>query len=220
MNIRFRRPVWAAAIAASALAPGIGMPLHAQGSRVSGIVRVPDVGITGVVVYLVPAGGAPALLAPVSAEFDQRNLQFVPTIVVVTPGSSIVFRNSDAIMHNVFHPERHLAGFDLGTYPSREARSVTLSEEGAYLILCHVHPEMVAYVVVVASPYSTVTDEYGNFQVEDVAPGRYFVRTWHRRLKTHEQRLTIAARSSAVVDLPLTLGAPTEPRALLRTDRP
>ena len=222
MSTCHHRPAFVAFLAALALslAFGPGAPLAAQGTRVRGTVTVPDPGVTGVVVYLVPVGAAFPAVPPASTQIDQRDLQFVPRVVAVSPGSSVVFPNSDAVMHNVFHPGKRLTGFDLGTYPEREARSFTFAEEGAYLILCHVHPEMAGYVVVVASPYRTVTDDDGGFQLDGVAPGLYSVRTWHRRLKSHEQVVTVGAEASARVAITLTLGAPSEPRALPRTDRP
>jgi plastocyanin len=137
--------------------------LAAQDGMVSGTVTAPAPGMGGVVVYLIRAGSArvPAI-APLSAQIDQRNLQFVPRVITVSPGSTVSFPNSDPVMHSVFHPSTHAGGFDLGTYPQGERRSFTFDNEGAYVIFCHVHPEMVAYVVVVASPYRAVTDDDGS----------------------------------------------------------
>jgi hypothetical protein len=98
-------------------------------------------------------------------------------------------------------------GFDLGTWSPGESRSFTFGAEGAYVILCHVHPEMVGYVVVVASPHRAVTDDHGRFRLEGVAPGTYRLRTWHRRLQTREQRVTVATSGSARIELSLRYGS-------------
>jgi plastocyanin len=191
--------------------------LAAQDGMVSGTVTAPAPGMGGVVVYLIRAGSArvPAI-APLSAQIDQRNLQFVPRVIAVSPGSTVSFPNSDPVMHNVFHPSTHAGGFDLGTYPQGERRSFTFDNEGAYVIFCHVHPEMVAYVVVVASPYRAVTHDDGRFKLDGVVPGTYHLRTWHRRLRTQDHLISVAANGAVRVDLTLKYGFPVEPRATVQ----
>jgi plastocyanin len=190
--------------------------VDAQSGTVHGVITAPDAGITGIVVYLIPtATTASSAAPPLTAEMDQRDLRFVPRVIAVTPGSTVFFSNSDPVMHNVFHPLQH-GGFDLGTYPQGERRSFTFGEEGAYVIFCHVHPEMVGYVVVIASPYRAVTDDEGRFRITGVAPGTYSLRTWHRRLRTHDQLLSVPAKGAVRVDLQLVYGSPAEPRAVER----
>ena len=139
------------------------------------------------VVYLVPlgsrAGAGPSKSGgpPETVVMDQVSLRFQPPVVAVPTGSTVQFLNSDPIMHNVFSPSRRGADFDLGTYPAEESRPYTFNEPGAYLLLCHVHPEMAGWVIVVAGRGFATTDETGAFAIRDVAPGRYEVRAWYRR---------------------------------------
>ena len=186
---------------------------RAQSGVIDGTVTVNSVRVPDVVVYLIPdaASGARSV-TPLKAEMDQRALRFVPRVVTVTPGSTVVFSNSDRVRHNVFSPTQRSNGFDLGTWPPGESRGFTFGAEGAYVILCHVHPEMVGYVVVVASPHRAVTDDRGRFHLEGVAPGTYRLRTWHRRLQPREQRVTVTRSGSARIELSLrygTAGVPT-----------
>ncbi len=203
-------------VVAWALAASLGaIPLGAQGDgAVAGSVTVPGPGLSGVVVYLVPARGTRSTPPrPFATQIDQRDLRFVPRVIAATPGTTVSFPNSDPVMHNVFHPsERAGGGFDLGTYPPGEARSFTFRSEGAYVIFCHVHPEMVAYVVVIASPHRAVTDEHGAFRIDSITPGTYYLRTWHRRLRTNEQIVRVSANGVTRVVLPLKFGFPVEPR--------
>ncbi len=174
----------------------------------------------GVVVYLIstaPASMPPS--APLTAEIDQQGLRFVPGVIAVSIGSTVSFPNSDPVMHNVFSPSRGSRGFDLGTYPQGERRSFTFDDEGVHVIFCHVHPEMVGYVVVVASPYRTVTDDHGRFTLAGVASGQYHLRTWHRRLRTQEREITVADNGAVRLDLTLEYGVPSEPRSTQRRPR-
>jgi hypothetical protein len=139
-------------------------------------------------------------------------------VIAITPGSTVSFSNSDAIMHNVFSPRQSSGGFDLGTYPQSERRSFTFQEEGAHVILCHVHPEMVAYVVTVDSPYRAVSDSAGRFRIEGVAAGTYRIRTWHRRLRTFERLVVVPENGDVRLDLSLAYGSPS-PGSTQRPDR-
>jgi protocatechuate 3,4-dioxygenase beta subunit len=72
---------------------------------------------------------------------------------------------------------------------------------------------MVGYVVVVASPYRAVSDDHGRFRLDGVAPGTYRLRTWHRRLETHEERVTVPDSGAVRVDVRLNYGKAAEPTA-------
>jgi plastocyanin len=157
----------------------------------------------GAVVYLVSETGrtyAPPLIPPV---IDQFQLRFQPPVLAVTPGTSVEFRNSDPILHNVFGPEGPGDGFDLGRYPRNESRSHSFSELGAHVILCHVHPEMVAYVVVVPTPYNAVVDQRGWFRIEGVEAGRYTIRVWQRGMKPFSRQVDV--RDGTVLTLSIEL---------------
>jgi hypothetical protein len=57
--------------------------------------------------------------------------------------------------------------------------------------MCNVHAEMSAYVVVVDNPYFGVTAKNGSFTINNVPPGTYKLKTWHEKLKTVEQDVTV-----------------------------
>ncbi len=181
---------WAAALGAAATLAAPAR-LEAQLGAVEGVLTSRTAVVSGAVVYLVPLEG-PAVSRPLdSALVDQRNLRFVPRVLVVTPGTAVTFRNSDPIMHNVFSPGGVGADFDLGSYTGAEVRRQVFGELGAYVILCHVHPEMAAYVVVVPTALSAVADDAGRFRITGVPPGRYVLRLWHRHLRDPERAIAI-----------------------------
>ena len=163
--------------------------LPSQGGTVAGQLRA-EIRAVDAVVYLVPVDSAP-LPPPAQATIDQRELRFVPRVVVVPPGSTVDFLNSDALLHNVFSPPRPGPGFNLGVYPLAEHRSHLFAEEGGHVVLCHVHPEMLAYVVVLPSPYWATADPEGRFRLDSIPPGRYRVQVWHRRLEFPGQDITV-----------------------------
>lgn len=191
---------------------------HAEGRAQSGAIRGTvvvahsSVAIADAVVFLVPMTPGVAVAGPIAAAMDQRDLRFIPRVITVTPGSTVSFSNSDRVMHNVFHPLRGGGGFDLGLFGQGERRDFTFNQEGAYVIFCHVHPEMVGYVVVLATPWRAVTDDSGRFAFANVPAGSYVLRTWHNRFEDHGEQVSAAAGESVRLAVSLTRGAPGEPR--------
>jgi plastocyanin len=187
--------------------------LCAQDGTVGGTITAAKVRVADVVVFLVPVARAtqPGAVA-IEAEMDQRSLKFVPNVVVVSPGSTVSFTNSDRVMHNVFHPPKGGGAFDLGLFGPGEKRAFVFKNEGAYVVFCHVHPEMVGYVVVVDTPWRTVSDDSGHFAFGKVPAGNYVLRTWHGRFEEHQQTVAVGAGEHANVEIVLTHGAPGEPR--------
>lgn len=183
------------------------LPSHAQG-RVEGTIRSRDGAVPDAAVFLVPVG-RDATLRIGTDRIDQVDLQFVPRAVVVTPGSTVEFPNSDVVMHNVFHPGPGTRGFDLGTYPQTEARNFTFTDPGIYVMLCHVHPEMVGYVFVVPSMWRAATDRDGAFSIPDVPPGEYRLHVWHRRYADADLPVVVRTDTPTVVS---PLVAPAERR--------
>ena len=186
---------------------------RAQSGTISGTITTANGAVADVVVFLVPAASsAPVVAAPIGAEMDQRSLHFVPRVIVVSPGSTVAFTNSDRVMHNVFHPPKGGNIFDLGLFGPGERRSFAFTGEGAYVVFCHVHPEMVGYVVVLATPWRAVSDDGGHFVLENVPAGSYLLRTWHGRFEDYRQQVVAGAGERTQVDISLARGNPNEPR--------
>jgi hypothetical protein len=119
--------------------------------------------------------GSPILL-------DQINLTFVPHVLPVIVGTTVAFPNSDEIRHNVFSPGP--PRFDLGTYPQKTTKYHLFDRPGVWTMLCNVHAEMSAYVVVTETPYFAKTDKDGKFVLKDVPPGKYTLKVWHEKTKS------------------------------------
>jgi len=132
---------------------------------------------------------------------DQVDLAFVPHVLPVQVGTTVEFLNSDAMLHNVFAPEKCAERFNLGSWPQGQTREYTFKQPCAATILCNVHPEMEAYVVVVPTPYFAVTDDSGAYTIENVPDGSYTVKVWHPKLKETSVEVTVEGDTELVVEL-------------------
>ncbi len=143
---------------------------------IGGTVVVGERPIPDAVVWL-EAPDAPRPSSPVPAVLEQRQLQFVPHVLVVQVGTEVRFPNDDRVFHNVFsyHEGKR---FDLGLYPVGAVKDVDFNQPGLSRIFCNIHPQMAAYVMVVDTPYFAVTDEAGRFAIDHVPAGSYPYHAW------------------------------------------
>ena len=128
---------------------------------------------------------------------DQKNLVFVPHILPVVVGTTVDFRNSDSVLHNVFSPDKCADKFNLGSWPQGQSRSYTFKQPCAANLLCNVHPEMEAYIVALPTPYFAVTDKTGAYVIKDVPDGAYSVKVWHPKLKETTRPVTVSGATAA-----------------------
>ncbi len=134
---------------------------------------------------------------------DQYNLTFVPHVIAIQKGTTIDFPNSDLVRHNVFSPPDCCMQFNLGTYDVGVVKHVTFDEAGEIPLLCNVHAEMSAFVLVLENPYFSVTGRDGAFKIENVPPGTYKLSAWHEKLRTVTKDVTIETEKTTSVDFQL-----------------
>jgi plastocyanin len=198
MMIRTLFQVRVSRIALLLLTASAGRALASGGTITGEVIATPAKFRSDVVVHLGKVEGEhkpPA--APVT--LDQKGLRFVPRVLAVMKGTTVRFLNSDSVAHNVFTPDGET--YNLGSWPKGESKNHAFNQTGAYVQLCHIHPEMIGYVVVVDSPYFAVTDANGKFQIDHVPPGTYTVHAWSERLPEVTQSVTVAAGSPTSVHI-------------------
>mgnify|MGYP003601823253 FL=1 len=178
----------------------------------------------------VTGSGAPAADAVVSlhspaavaatragrATIDQRASQFVPRVTVVTVGTPGVFPKSDNVSHQVesFSPAKR---FELPLYAGKPAAPVVFATPGVVELGCNIHDWMLAYVVVLDTPYHAITDARGQGRI-DAPAGTYTLRVWHPSLKggtVHEDRIVLA---DAPVERAVSLSLVATPEATAPAD--
>lgn len=135
-------------------------------------------------------------LRPATVRMDQRNEQFVPRVLAVTVGTSVLFPNNDRTFHNVFSLSRART-FDLGRYrPGRTGRPVLFDRPGIVPISCDIHTHMSAYILVFSHPFFAVSDVEGRYQIEGVPPGTYSLRVWSELGSAAPRSVTVTDEGS------------------------
>jgi hypothetical protein len=116
----------------------------------------------------------------------------VPHVLVIQAGTTVEFANSDPLAHNVFSissPKR----FNLGLYGRGTSRRIRFDQPGIVKLLCNVHQEMAAFIVVVKSPYFARTAADGSFRIDSVPAGRHQLRVWHEEMDERSYEIAVAA---------------------------
>jgi hypothetical protein len=122
-------------------------------------------------------------------------------------GSVVEFPNRDPFFHNVFSLFEGKR-FDLGLYEEGTTERATFDRPGVCYIFCNIHPEMSAIIVVLKTPYYSVSNSAGEVVIPGVPPGRYEVEWFQERclpevLKKASREVTISENDRALgsVDL-------------------
>ncbi len=180
------------------LALAVSAALAAAPGAVRGKVTVRGVKTNADVVVTLEAPGLK--LEPPAEPFkiDQKGFRFIPHVTVIQTGSAVRFLNNDNEPHNVYSPEGR---YNLGTWPTGDTKDHTFTKPGIYTQLCNVHPDMLAYVVVVDTPHFAVTDAAGAFLIRNVPPGKYRLVAWQEKKDGLEQDVEVVAGVPLKLDL-------------------
>lgn len=143
--------------------------------------------------------------------------EFVPRALTVPVGSTVRFPNEDVILHNVFSVSGKNR-FDLGLYRRGDGKSAIFEHPGVVRVFCNVHQSMVAYLVVVDTPFFTTPDADGNFRLGSVPDGPGTLTVWHERAQPFSRQLTLPL--SEPLEVELEVSKPRVPRHTNKFGKP
>jgi plastocyanin len=109
---------------------------------------------------------------------DEMRMRFVPRVMVVTAGDSVMFTNLDSLYHNAFSVSS-ARRFELGRMPPGTVETVTFDHPGVINLHCEIHPEMIGYIVVLPHRVYARPDSLGSFKLPNLPRGHYVLHTWH-----------------------------------------
>ena len=165
------------------------------------LVLSPSQGIQNAVVVLHGvAAGVKAPRVPTTAKMDQKACVFVPRVVVVPAGGTVEFLNSDRLLHNVRSDAKENRPFNRAQ-PHARTIAMTFKSPEILRVDCDLHSWMRGWVVVAEHPFYAVTNENGEFVLENVPPGKYTLQVWQERLGKVTQELVVGDKGSTTVSV-------------------
>ena len=148
-------------------------------------------------------------------EIDQKECRFDPHIQIVPVGEILTMLNNDKATHNVhiFGTKKNNTSVNRQQTKTRKKmrlsrEGVAKAPEGPIEVKCDIHGWMKAWVAYVPHPYFAVTNEKGEFTLEDVPPGDYKLGYWHEACGTNNKepvKVTVAAGGEVKQDFTLKL---------------
>jgi len=151
------------------------------------VVDADGVPVPEVAVFIEQDGVSAQRAAPASAIMDQRDQQFVPHVLVVQMGASVLFPNNDTIGHHVYSFSKP-NDFVLPLYTGDPHDPVTFNHDGVVMLGCNIHDHMLGYIVVVDTEIFGLTDASGRVSLRVADSARsYVVNIWSPRIRDGEQ---------------------------------
>ncbi|HVT59220.1 MAG TPA: hypothetical protein VHR45_12550 [Thermoanaerobaculia bacterium] len=145
------------------------------------------------VVYFEPAVPSRAMRPPETPfKMVTRHKEFEPLILALPRGSRVIFPNEDPILHNVFS----VSGgnqFDLGLYRQGPGKEKRFELPGLVRVYCNVHQNMVAYILVLETPYYTAPAADGSFALRGLPKGPGRLNVWHEQTEVWTAPVTLPA---------------------------
>ena len=153
------------------------------------------------VVYL--EGNFPKPTGLATKQVAQKNYAFAPPLLAIELGTKVEFPNLDDTYHNIFSysPAKR---FDLGRYPPGEKPppSVVFDKPGLITLRCDIHEHMRGLILVLDTPYFTITDAQGRYRLTNLPGGHFVVKAWINSNTTRERPVDLKSGAAQHVDLP------------------
>ena len=146
-----------------------------------------------------------------SLDVRTKNCNFGPFTGVLARNEPIRFSNQDSIKHTLHtYVKRGTKATILKTVHNRGIQPSTTIQEtftekklktpGVAVVTCDRHDFMENWLYVVDSPYFAISDEKGQFNIDQVPPGQYTLVAWHPVLGTQKQEVTITPQSTLPIN--------------------
>jgi plastocyanin len=164
--------------------------------------------VPNAVVMLEGAKGTPLNVRQVvwDDKMTQKDISFVPHVLVAPVGSAVVFPNQDRVRHNVYSFSRGNK-FQLKLYGKEESRSHIFTTEGIVAIGCNIHDQMIGFIRVVDTPFAKVTDDNGEVVFDAPETGAVLLSSWHPKSKDQSDVIMSAELADSAANITLNMSS-------------
>jgi plastocyanin len=173
-----------------------------KGTNTAENVVVEGNNLSNVFVYVKEGLGTRTFDVPKDAvTIDQNGCKYHPHILGVMAGQTVKIVNSDPTTHNIHPTPKDNREWNESQPPQSAALEKSFAREEIMLpVKCNQHPWMKMYVNVVKNPYYAVTGPDGKFEIKGLPPGDYTLAFVQEKLGEQDEKVTLSAKESKVVN--------------------
>jgi len=135
-----------------------------------------------------------------AAKMDQKQCAFIPRVVIVPVGGTVEFLNSDRLLHNVRSAGKENPPFNRAQ-PHARSISFAFKQPELLRVDCDLHSWMRGWVVVADHPFYAVTNEQGEFILDNVPRGKYTLQVWQESLGNVTREVVVGDKSTTTVSV-------------------
>jgi plastocyanin len=193
----------------------------ARAGEVTALITSDDAAVlSDVVVYVVPKSAAQAIAnrSLKVAQVDQVGKEFVPLVSALRTGTAVEFPNSDNIRHQVYSFSTAKV-FNLKLYSGKPAAPIVFDKAGVVTLGCNIHDQMIAWLLILDTPWFSKLDVAGMATFKDLPAGDYMLHAWHPGINaaTHADSVSGSVRLESSGRVEKTLQVVAQSLARLRT---
>ncbi|MFN7182344.1 MAG: carboxypeptidase regulatory-like domain-containing protein, partial [Planctomycetota bacterium] len=126
---------------------------------------------------------------------NQQGCRYIPHLLTLQVNQPLEILNSDPFLHNVHTSGEINPELNFGQPKQGMKTTTTFKHPEVVVFKCDVHSWMSAYIVVLPHPFSSVTDDKGEFTIK-LPPGDWTIEAWHEKYGTQTQKVTVSANET------------------------
>ncbi|PWB46105.1 MAG: hypothetical protein C3F12_08570 [Candidatus Methylomirabilota bacterium] len=137
------------------------------------------------------------------ATLDQNVCVYEPHVVKLPAGGALDVLNSDGILHNIHTYSKANPSINKAQPKFKKVLTEKFAKPEIIKVTCDAHSWMLGWIVVSDHPYVAVTNDKGEFTLNNVPPGTYKLEVWQETLGKKVQDVVVKAKQETKVNVEL-----------------
>lgn len=134
---------------------------------------------------------------------------YVPRILGIRTGQRLSLVNNDPTVHNTHPTPKYNQEWNMSQAAGAAPFPKSFNRPEQFIpFKDNQHPWEKAIVGVFDHPFFAVSDQFGNYELRGLPPGKYKLVAWHERLGEQQMELTIVPGETRKIDFTFELAKP------------
>ncbi len=131
-------------------------------------------------------------------QLSNEQCRFIPHVLAMEFDADLEISNRDRILHTA---KAHKSQINIGLFPGRIVRKpIGAPELGPVKVTCEIHPWMLGWIFLTDNPYYAVSDIHGEYEIDNVPPGKYKLTFWHELFGIEQKAVEVKAGVATELD--------------------